>query len=285
MTTREAIYLQAIKAALEAGIAVMDVYAGDFDTDYKKDGSPITLADRHANDIICSALEKTGIMVISEESPKEDFRVRKNQKLVWMVDPVDGTKEFTSRNGEFTINIALIENQQPVFGIVTAPAINQGYIGWIGKGAFQIPSLEEMLKRLPSLELKDIFEVALPVRTRADEQNPAFAISRSHLTEKTKKLISKLSGAQSDIETISKGSSLKFCLLAEGTAQYYAREDFINEWDTAAGHALLLAAGGALITIPDGQPMLYNKENLVNPGFVAFADPKLLSTIKKNLAL
>lgn len=285
MENREDIYLEAIKSALEAGKAVMEVYSEDFDTEFKQDGSPITMADRKANDIICNALKKTGIMIISEESPKEDFRVRSKEKLVWMVDPVDGTKEFTSRNGEFTVNIALIENQQPVFGVVTAPAINQGYFGWIGKGAFKTDSLSDLLENIESLQLKDILDVAFPIKPRVDEQQPAFAISRSHLTEGTKQLITKLSVGNSNIKTISKGSSLKFCLLAEGVVQYYAREDLINEWDTAAGHALLLAAGGALITIPDGKAMLYNKESLKTPGFVAFADPSLLSAVKQNLSL
>ncbi len=284
MTNFESLYLEAIRAALEAGKAVMKVYSGDFKTEFKQDGSPITLADKMANQIICSALDKTGILVISEESPKRAYPVRKKQNLVWMVDPVDGTKEFTSRNGEFTINIALIKNQQPVFGVVTAPAINEGYFGWIGKGAFKINSLTDLLKDLFSLQLRNITESAIPIQTRIDNEKPAFAISRSHLTRGTQKLISRLSGENLP-KTITKGSSLKFCLLAEGTVQFYAREDIINEWDTAAGHALLLAAGGDVITLPRGETMLYNKENLKTPGFVAFADPTMRSSVKKNLAL
>ncbi len=285
MKDRETLYLTAIKAALKAGKAVMEVYAEDFDTELKKDGSPITMADRKANDIICNALEKTGIMIISEESPKEEFGIRSKEELVWMVDPVDGTKEFANRNGEFTINIALIENQEPVFGVVTAPAIDQGYFGWVGKGAFKTETLSEWQQKSSSLQFEELFDAAIPIRTRMDKQEPAFAISRSHMTPGTKELISKLNHGKPDLKTIRKGSSLKFCLLAEGIVQYYAREDIINEWDTAAGHALLRAAGGALITIPEGEKMLYNTENLKTPGFVAFADISMLSAVEQNLSL
>lgn len=284
MKYNETIYATAINAALEAGKAIMEVYGSDFQTEFKADGSPITLADRRANDIICSALQTTGIGIISEESPREAYSVRKNREYLWIVDPVDGTKEFTSRNDEFTVNIALIHHQTPVFGIVTAPAVNQAYIGWKNKGAFKIYNMHELYNNDAPLTIDSILSAATPVKTRTDEKNPVFVISRSHVTKETKDINSILMSKHKSPKTVSKGSSLKFCLLAEGSSQYYARADQINEWDTAAGHAVLLAAGGDLFTLPQMDKLHYNKEELVNPGFVAFADPAQSDLLKQYLS-
>lgn len=264
-------YFIAIKAAIEASKAVMDVYHTDFGVELKNDGSPITLADQRANDIICTALNKTGFYVISEEKPNDSYPKRKNDSYVWLVDPVDGTKEFTHRNGEFTVNIALIYNQEPVFGIVIAPAINQGWIGWLHKGAFKIHQLDTLIDKLPQLTMEDVKNYSSPIQPLTGNAKPTIALSLSHLTQNTMSMLQTLFGDDSNYNKIRKGSSLKFCLVAEGLADFYIRADEINEWDTAAGHAVLLSAGGSLLTWPNRKKLSYNKENLINQGFIAIS--------------
>jgi 3'(2'), 5'-bisphosphate nucleotidase len=263
-------YFIAIKAAIEASKAVMDVYHTDFGIELKNDGSPITLADQQANDIICAALNRTGIYVISEEK-LNSFHERKDSSFVWLVDPVDGTKEFTQRNGEFTVNIGLIYNQQPVFGIVTAPAINQGWIGWLHKGAFKIHQLDSLIEKLPHLTMDDVMNYCSPIQPLPNNDKPTIALSLSHLTNNTISMLQTLFGDVVNYNKMRKGSSLKFCLVAEGVADFHIRADEINEWDTAAGHAVLLAAGGTLITWPEAKQLHYNKENLINEGFIAIS--------------
>ncbi len=262
-------YQIAIKAAIEAGKAVMDVYSGSFGARQKTDGSPITLADERANDIIMQALERTGIPAISEESPKEEYEKRRSHEYLWIIDPVDGTREFVDRNGEFTINIALIFKQKPLFGIVSAPALDTFYIGWKDTGAYKCDHLNDFITACPNPDMESIHTYFQPIGTKSNIENPALAVSRSHLTPGTRNMIDTL--FSKTINILSKGSSLKFCLLAEGAAQYYVRADSINEWDTAAGHALLIAAGGIILSWPHGRQLLYNKENLVHPGFIAMA--------------
>jgi 3'(2'), 5'-bisphosphate nucleotidase len=262
-------YFIAIKAAIEASKAVMEVYHTDFGVEHKKDGSTITLADQRANDIICNALNTTGYYVISEEKINDPKRTKDD--FVWLVDPVDGTKEFTHRNGEFTVNIALIYNQEPVFGIVTAPALNQGWIGWLNKGAFKIHQLDTLIDKLPTLNLEDVMNYCSPIRPLPRNVKPIIALSLSHLTQNTLSMLQTLFGDDSNYNIKRKGSSLKFCLVAEGLADYYIRADEINEWDTAAGHAVLLAAGGSLLTWPKKMKLRYNKEILINEGFVAIS--------------
>jgi len=286
MAFKDQYYLTAIKAALKAGKAVMEVYAEHFETELKADGSPITLADKRSNDIICSALATTGISIVSEESPHDDYSRRQHMDFIWLVDPVDGTKEFVSRNGEFTVNIALIEQQQPVFGIVTAPALNEGWIAWVGKGAFKTVNLQELAAICDNMSLHEIldhFEVVSLHKPSAEK--PVLAVSRSHLTANTEKMIMTILGESHNYTTLATGSSLKFCLLAEGKAHYYMRADAINEWDIAAGHAVLLAAGGAIFAWPGGTPLQYNSPRILNPGFVAFANPQEEDLLRSKLPL
>jgi 3'(2'), 5'-bisphosphate nucleotidase len=285
MPIKDQNYLTAIKAALKAGEAVMEVYAQDFETELKADGSPVTLADRRSNDIICSSLATTGISIISEESPHEDYLNRHHMDFIWLVDPVDGTKEFTHRNGEFTVNIALIYQQQPVFGIVTAPAINQGWIGWVGKGAFKTHTLRELAAICDEMSLQEILDHFEPITVKPSGKEPVIAVSRSHLTQSTGKMIRTIFGESANYITLAKGSSLKFCLLAEGKAHYYLRADEINEWDIAAGHALLLAAGGAILSWPMGGILQYNSPKLLNPGFIAFSNPEEEDLLRSKLPL
>ncbi len=278
-------WLIAIKAAIEAGKAVMEVYNTNFNIQTKADGSPITLADQRANQIICDALGQTGIGIISEESANEEYPKRKDKTLMWLVDPVDGTKEFTHRNGEFSINIALIENQQPVFGIVTAPALNQGWFGWLNKGAWKIEALDQFERMLPSANLTDIMQYSTEISSAAPPETPVLAVSRSHLTENTIAMMHQIFGEENNYDMQRKGSSLKFCMIAEGKAHFYLRADSINEWDTAAGHAVLLAAGGGVMTWPGAKELRYNKEKLIIEGFVAFPKSTDLNWFKGKLPL
>lgn len=223
--------------------------------------------------------------MVSEEQEKQSYEIRKHHPTLWMVDPIDGTKEFTQRNGEFTVNIALIHDRQPVFGIVTAPAIQQAYVGWKQRGAWKTNQLHLLYPLSDTITSKSYCEAAEKIHTRSHSSKPAMAVSRSHFSEASLHMIHHLFGQDSGLEKVHIGSSLKFCLLAEGKAQYYGRPDIINEWDTAAGHAVLCAAGGALATYPEGRELYYNKENLKTPGFIACYSNQELQRLKRKLSL
>jgi 3'(2'), 5'-bisphosphate nucleotidase len=276
-------YLTAINAALEAGKAVMTIYASDFVTELKNDGSPITKADKLANEIICDALKTSGYPIISEESPKDSFNYRKEKDFVWLVDPVDGTREFTKRNNEFTVNIALVHNGLPVFGIVTAPALNQAWVGWSWQGAWKIESLNSIENLAPFTGIHSFLAHCKPIKTRKRPSRPIVALSLSHLSQNTIAMMKYLLGSTEDYEILQKGSSLKFCMVAEGSADFYLRADSINEWDTAAGQAVLEAAGGKIITWPDGNILRYNSDYLINPGFIVYGDPLFSDVLKAKL--
>jgi 3'(2'), 5'-bisphosphate nucleotidase len=238
----------AIQAAMEAGQAIMKVYRTPVEVISKSDGSPVTLADRQANQIILRHLATTRLPVISEETPAETFANRKQWEQVWMVDPLDGTREFLSGSGEFTVNIALIERGQPVLGIIYAPA--SGKL-WTGMGGDP-----QTLKK-----------------TGEPGHGPIIGISRSHREPKTQALIHRIFEHYGGGKTRTVGSSLKFCELAEGLMNIYPRCTPIFEWDTAAGHAILRAAGGEVYSLEDYKPLVYNKENLQTPPFIAFDSP------------
>jgi 3'(2'), 5'-bisphosphate nucleotidase len=281
------IYITALNAAIAAGDAIMKVYSQKFEVELKTDGSPLTLADKKANDIIFDELAGNGIPVISEEKPIPPFEERKKFAHFWLIDPLDGTKEFIKRNGEFTVNIALIRNNYPVFGVLTAPALNYGYIGTAEYGAYKINDLttvNDVLKTCGSdfQNLVKSFEQLHPV---VPDNQQVIVSSRSHSNEGNNEIINKLFKDPDTLKTIKAGSALKFGFLAEGKAHFYLRNDCINEWDTAAGHALLNAAGGLLLTWPSGGQMLYNKEKMRNPGFVACATKEALKLLKAKFTL
>ena len=239
----------AIKAAREAGKAIMAIYhSEDFNIQIKEDDSPLTKADKEAHGIIINYLKKTGLPILSEEGASIPYEVRKNWKLFWMVDPLDGTKEFIKRNGEFTVNIALIENGVPVFGVVYAPVLDKLYYGGEGLGTF----LQHNNKTTKLEKQQNITE---KVRIVA---------SRSHLNKETQDFIDQFKNA----EMVSMGSSLKFMVLAEGKADYYPRFAPTMEWDTAAAHAVVKAVGYQVIEPNMKKPLIYNKENLLNPYFL-----------------
>ena len=252
--------LQAIAAdirniAHRAGSAILDVYKQDFSVRHKPDDSPLTQADLASNTIICEALAALtpNIPLLSEESTEIDFAIRSQWRQYWLVDPLDGTREFVNRNGEFTVNIALISNHTPIFGVVYIPVSGVIYTGIEKQGASR----------------QDSGQAPVRIHVRKPCANPVVVVgSRSHANPK---LLHHLA-AIGDYELVSMGSSLKFCLVAEGKADFYPRLGLTSEWDTAAAHAVVNAAGGKIITL-DGVPLQYNtKESLLNPAFLVIGD-------------
>lgn len=265
--------LKAIDAALAAGENILSIYndpASDFQIERKADNSPLTIADRAAHETIIRLLADTPFPLLSEEGKAIPFAERKTWTDLWIVDPLDGTKEFIKRNGEFTVNIAWVQKGVPRMGVIYVPVERVLYIGIEGIGAYRLAdvtsrngaSLEELMARA----------VRLPVET----EHGQFVIvaSRSHSTPETEKYIEEARASHRAVELISSGSSIKICLVAEGTADVYPRFAPTMEWDTAAGHAIARAAGREVYRAGTDTPLVYNKEDLLNPWFIV--EPKRL---------
>lgn len=251
----------AITASIEAGKEILKIYNTNFSVDVKDDASPLTQADKNANDVINSYLENTGIPIISEENKQIQFSERKDWSSCWIVDPLDGTKEFVKRNGEFTVNIALIENGKPNLGVIYVPDSKELYFAMEGLSkAFKITLGEDE-------SFEHIFKYSKPLQPLAYVEPIKIVGSRSHLNDATKEYISEIE-KRNKVEIVSKGSSLKFCLVAEGNAHVYPRFAPTMEWDTAAGQAICEAVGVSVIDQNSQQPLRYNKENLLNPHFL-----------------
>ena len=254
----------AIKASLEAGKEIMKIYNSDFSFENKKDNSPLTLADKNAHNTITKYLSETPFPILSEEGKHASFEERKTWKTLWIVDPLDGTKEFIKRNGEFTVNIALVENGIPVMGVIYIPVSGTLYFGYKEIGAFKVDdiyfdlnfSLDEIIKKSTSLPLN---KTGRPYTV---------AVSRSHLSEETKEYLEELKLKHGEVQTISKGSSLKFCIIAESLADEYPRNAPTMEWDTAAGHAILNSVGYGIFLKGSEEEISYNKADLLNPFFI-----------------
>lgn len=246
----------AISAALHAGKDIMDIYddpAADFGIERKADNSPLTRADKAAHARIVSYLDSTGIPVLSEEGAHLPYEQRRQWHRLWIVDPLDGTKEFIKRNGEFTVNIALVEDGTPVMGVIYVPVKRVLYYG-SPEGAFKrVPDTDGPAIRLPQPKGAAAYRVVA---------------SRSHLSPETETFINELRREHPDLQLVSSGSSLKICLVAEGAADIYPRHAPTMEWDTAAGHAIALAAGHQMVDATTGQPLVYNKPDLHNPWFI-----------------
>ena len=244
------------RVARDAGDRILEVYGTDFAVDTKDDDSPLTAADRASHQAIVAGLRALSpqIPVLSEEGALPAYAERRQWSRYWLIDPLDGTKEFVKRNGEFTVNIALIEAHRPTMGVVYAPVPDALWYGGEGLGAWVARGGQ-----------------ARPMRTRAIAPGRFTAVvSRSHRGERVDQLLTRL---PADLETRSVGSSLKFCLVAEGDADLYPRFGPTSEWDTAAAHAVVEAAGGR-VTKADLSPLRYNtKESLLNPDFLVFGDP------------
>ncbi len=244
-----------LDAVAKASTAILEVYATGHEVEYKADESPITRADRAAHEILARKLARLapGIPVLSEEAEAAHaFAVRGAWSELWLVDPLDGTKEFIGRNGEFTVNVALIRDHRPVLGVVAAPALGLTYYAAEGHGAFRVQG-----KHGPE-----------PIRVRPAADPLVVVGSRSHRGDSLDGLLAKLGPSQ----LRPMGSALKFCLVAEGSADFYPRLGPTSEWDTAAAQAVLEVAGGAVTTV-DGAPLRYNlRDTLLNPHFIAFGD-------------
>lgn len=249
----EKIDVQEIVAiARKAGEAIMQIYSKDFSIEYKDDQSPLTEADKKANEIITEELEKLSIQfsVLSEEGKSIPYDERKTWTYFWMVDPIDGTKEFIKKNNEFTVNIALIHNHEPILGVVYAPALDEMYWAKKGEGAY-----------------KNGQKLPLEVNTDTSKILKIVA-SKSHLSAETQEYIDQLAKNTETVECVSKGSSLKLCMVAEGLADVYPRLAPTMEWDTAAADAIVRESGKMTYQFEMNIPVQYNKENLLNPWFV-----------------
>ena len=242
-----------------AGAAIMRIYDGDFTVQHKTDDSPLTLADLESQRVILEGLAQLtpGVPVLSEESAQAPWRERQTWRDLWVVDPLDGTREFVKRNGEFTVNIALVSRHEPVLGVITAPARGVAYWGAVGVGAFR----------------GDPGETGVPIHVSAPVSPVRIVGSRSHSSPETNAYLERL-GPHT---LLGIGSSLKFCLVAEGSADLYPRFGPTSEWDTAAGQAVLEAAGGQ-VTRLDGHRLRYNcRESVINGDFLAFGQPAVLA--------
>lgn len=253
-----------VLAAVEAGKKILEVYEQDFDVETKTDNSPLTLADKQSHNVIKNALASTGFPLLSEEGKELDYSDRGNWETFWLVDPLDGTKEFIKKNGEFTVNIALVKKGAPILGVVYVPVTGVLYYGAEGIGSFsttiskdasadEITNALKLAKTLPSAQKPVVYTVVA---------------SRSHNTPETESFIEEKRKEYGEVNLISSGSSLKLCLVAEGKAQVYPRLAPTMEWDTAAGHAVAKFAGCSVYNYETKNEVVYNKEKLLNPWFV-----------------
>ncbi|OFZ07206.1 MAG: 3'(2'),5'-bisphosphate nucleotidase, partial [Bacteroidetes bacterium RIFCSPHIGHO2_02_FULL_44_7] len=251
----------ALQAALDAGREIISIYeSGDFDVDFKADHSPLTRADLASHNVISRHLLKTGIPLLSEEGKHLPYSERKNWTRLWIVDPIDGTKEFIKKNGDFTVNIALIDNSIPVLGVIYVPVHSEMYYSTNEQGAFKAvcpldTEVTEILARGEKLPF-----------AKSDRPYTVVA-SLSHMSPETENYINELKVEHGQIESISRGSSLKLCMVAEGSADCYPRFAPTMEWDTAAGQAICMHAGFDVIDWETQQTMRYNRENLLNNWF------------------
>ena len=248
-----------VEIAKEAGMAITEIYNSDFDYQLKKDLSPITAADNLSHNIITERLKTLTPQtpILSEENCNIPYKIRSQWTQYWLVDPLDGTKEFISKNGEFTVNIALIENNTPIFGVIDIPITNETYWGSKVDGSFCSDANNDIKQ----------------INVSEDNQNPIRLVaSRSHPSEMLNDLLEKII----DYEIIEVGSSIKFCLIASGQADCYPRFGPTSEWDTAAGEAIVESAGGQVVNT-NGDSMNYNvKEDYLNPKFIV-SNGKIIS--------
>jgi 3'(2'), 5'-bisphosphate nucleotidase len=264
--------LPAVRAALAGGLAIMKVYGKrKFRSGLKKDLSPVTEADHASHKIIAELLKPTAIPMLSEEGSEIPYEVRKQWKKFWLVDPLDGTREFIRRNDEFTVNIALIEDRVPVMGVIYAPCLDIMYFAMDQSGAYRIGEYSRVDGQIQNTEELTGHAEKLPGKI-PQKQYTAVA-SRSHRNEQTDMFIKGLQKEHPDLRLVSTGSSLKFCLMAEGKADIYPRFGPTMEWDTAAGHAIARASGCSVRMHDIGECLSYNKEALTNPWFIVLRTP------------
>lgn len=264
--------LTTVLAAKSAGDAILDVYDSDFAVEHKEDKSPLTLADKRSNEIIEKVLEQTitvnnsTVPILSEEGKEVPYEERKKWEYFWLVDPLDGTKEFIKRNGEFTVNIALIHKHKPVLGIIYIPVKDVFYFAAINIGSYKLEGSEIINENLSIDKLIDKAQ-KLPLDS-SDKRAITVIGSRSHTSEEFTEFVKRLNDKHGNVEFITSGSSLKLCLVAEGKADVYPRFGPTMEWDTAAGQAIAEQAKGTVINTQTKEPLSYNKSNLLNNFFI-----------------
>ena len=264
--------LTTILAAKRAGEAILDVYKSDFAVEQKDDKSPLTLADKRSNEIIENVLEQTvtvnnsTVPILSEEGKEISYEDRKKWEYFWLVDPLDGTKEFVKRNGEFTVNIALIHKHKPVLGIIYIPVKDVFYFAAINIGTYKLEGSEILTDDLSIEQLIDRSQ-KLPLDSN-DKTTLTVIGSRSHTSDEFTEFVKRLNEKHENVVFISSGSSLKLCLVAEGKADVYPRFGPTMEWDTAAGQAIVEQAEGTVMDTQTNEPLCYNKNNLLNPFFI-----------------
>lgn len=247
-----------VHLAYLAGEKILEIYHQDFEVSYKEDNSPLTLADLAANTLICSFLKNhfLKIPIISEELKEVPYQERKNEKYLWLIDPIDGTKEFVKRTGEFTVNIGLVENGEPILGVVNIPCQNITYFAAKERGAYKI---NHQTNKITPIFVNSFKESSPHLK---------LVVSVSHPSKETEAFVSKYTSPG----LIAAGSSLKLLKVAEGSADIYPRLGPTSEWDTGAAHAILKEAGGICITADTLEPLHYNKENLKNPFFICYGN-------------
>lgn len=255
----------AITASIDAGKAMMEIYQKtSYSKQYKEDNSPLTEADLAASKIINAVLEKTDYPIISEEIKNQEYAKRQSWNTCWVVDPLDGTKEFIKKNGEFTVNIALCTNGKPTLGVIYVPVSRELYYADVTKNI----AYKSILDENHAIK-EDLFDQTNRIfKSKVNNKIIRLVGSRSHMNQATHDYISTIEVNYEKVEIVSKGSSLKFCLVAEGIADIYPRFAPTMEWDTAAGHAICNAVGLKVISQETNKELLYNKENLLNPHFL-----------------
>ena len=275
MLTNEALaYLlpRAFNAAVKAGAEIMKVYRNrdDYDITVKSDNTPLTMADRLAHNKIKEVLGETRIPILSEEGREMLYDERRNWELFWLVDPLDGTVEFIKGNNEFTVNIALMADNEAACAVVYVPYLAKAYIAERGLGARLLTNIEPTEEACYTNDDLRLSSTMLPLASSAHD-GLRIAVSRSHQTEETQHCIGLMREKHDKVEVIEQGSSYKFCLLAEGVVDYYPRTTHTYEWDTAAAELILAEAGGVTRSLPEYAPLRYNKPDLHNPWFECYS--------------
>ncbi|MDR9373416.1 MAG: 3'(2'),5'-bisphosphate nucleotidase CysQ [Schleiferiaceae bacterium] len=264
-TETKVLLLDAVAAARQASVEILEVYEGAFSVEYKEDNSPLTIADKRAHNAISKALKSTGIPILSEEGRDIPYGDREQWRDLWIVDPLDGTKEFVKQNGEFTVNIALVERGVPVLGVIFVPVEETLYFAGQGLGAYRLDQAAhgEDFESWDELTAK-----ATPLPEKQDRPYTMVG-SRSHMNEETAAFFDNMRKDHPDLEIVSRGSSLKICMVAEGSADVYPRFAPTMEWDTAAGHAIAKESGLEIYQAEHAEaPLEYNKADLLNPWFI-----------------
>jgi 3'(2'), 5'-bisphosphate nucleotidase len=272
--------LTALAAAIEAGRAILEVYrSSDFEIEEKADKSPLTLADKRSHEKIVKRLGKSDIPILSEEGKDIPYEERKGWETYWLIDPLDGTKEFIKKNGEFTVNIAIIRDRKPVVGVIYVPDKNVLYFALNNLGSFKADSIDGIesinsqvigsATESTAETIESIIDASTTLPVGYSASRPFTIIgSRSHASPELQAFVEEKRQEHGEVEFISAGSSLKLCLVAEGKADIYPRTGLTMEWDTAAGQAIAENAGCKVLQYDTTEPLIYNKENLLNPWFV-----------------